>query len=150
MGDDANMEFIEHVIALIALGNFWGLIPSRCCAPCICGGDMKHVPHPCPIGDCSTQNPKCVDYPMFVLYSSAGWVTAIEVFLMFLSDMSNLATLRTLRLIRVIWFILAFVSVWFGYLKLKMLKQGKYGCLDEATLPQGQVIGTPVAVKQEA
>jgi len=146
--DDANIEFIEHLMALIAFGNFWGLIPSRCCAPCCCGGDMKNVPHPCPVGDCSTQNPKCVDYPMFVLYSAAGWVTFVEVWMMFIMAAGDVGALRLLRLIRLVWFILALVSVVFGYMKWKMLKQGNFGVLDESTAPK--VIGTPIAVNTGA
>jgi len=141
---------LENIIALIAFGNFWGLIPSRCCAPLCCGKNMKNVPHPCPCGACSTQNPKCVDYPMFVLYSAAGWVTFVEVWMaLFLADgTGDVSAFRIVRLLRLVWFILALVAVGFGYLKWKMLKQGNFGILDEAPAPQ--VIGTPVAIKESA
>lgn len=115
----------EAFLELISLGAFVTLIlmlASRCWTPCCCPNDMPDVPHPCPLGECTLSNPKCLDYPLLIAFmGDAALNVLLEVMWQVMAwsedsdDWHEIAhTLKYVRLLNLILVGFAFLGVFTG------------------------------------
>lgn len=148
---DSTFEVLRIGAGITSLCTFavWVLaIASRCCAPCCCGLYMEKVPEPCPCGECSLQNPRLLDYPLFIGFGGHVVCNLLldgPVLRFFpwkpLEEQRRLPWLRLVRLLNVIWILFALVGICLGIRKLQLMRRG----VVQRSLPPAMVVGQPIS-----
>ena len=141
------------VMSITSLGAFVTLLIlliSRFCAPCCCANDMPDVPPPCPQGECSCNNLIVLDYPLIFAFAGdaiLGTILDFSSTFVVISDPEGWETVRYFRMINLLWAVLAFVGVYTGLRKYRLMNE-RIVSIPPST--PGVVVGTPVTYGQNA